>query len=93
MATFHGDLRKILNYVNVLALIAVGAYVWTDYNRKHPAPPKPSDSYVLGPIPPAAAQQLITGRVIGVTDGDTVTVRRREHSIQDPPGGHQRPRE
>jgi len=86
MATFHEDLRKILNYVNVIALVAIGAYFWTDYNEERPAPPKPlSVSYLKAPITPTGAPQLIMGSVVGISDGDTVTVRdetNTEHKIR-----------
>jgi len=72
MTTFHKDLRKTLNYVNVIALVAIGAYVWTDYNEDDPAPPKPRVSHLQSPIKPTGTQQLITVRAIGVTDGVTV---------------------
>ena len=72
MTTSHEDLRKILNYVNVIALVAIGAYVWTDYNGEHPTPLKPRVSHLQSPIIPTGTQQLITVRAIGVTDGVTV---------------------
>ncbi len=80
MTTLPEDLRKILNCVNVIALVAIGAYIWTDYNEEHQTPPNHNSSYLQSADTHAGTQRLIYGSVVRLTSGDSVTVRDETHT-------------